>query len=102
MSEYPSPSPPSRQVGGWDLPELVLFTKDPCSLCDTVKMELAPFKHRLQLKQVDIEAPENVRFKELYQYEIPVLFLEGQFLCKNRLDVALLERRLYALETGRC
>jgi acetyl-CoA C-acetyltransferase len=99
LSEYPSPSPPSRQVGGWDLPELVLFTKDPCSLCDIVKMELAPFMHRLKLKQVDIEAPENIRFKELYQYEIPVLFLEGQFLCKNRLNVVLLERRLSVLET---
>jgi acetyl-CoA C-acetyltransferase len=51
---------------------------------------------------VDIEAPENIRFKELYRYEIPVLFLEGQFLCKNRLNVALLERRLSVLETFRC
>jgi len=65
-------------------------------------MELTPFMHRLKLKQVDIEAPENVRFKELYQYEIPVLFLEGHFLCKNRLNVALLDRRLSVLETYRC
>jgi acetyl-CoA C-acetyltransferase len=54
--------------------------------------------HRVQLKEVDIEVPENVRFKELYRYEIPVLFLEGQYLCKNRLDVATLERRLHELE----
>jgi hypothetical protein len=54
--------------------------------------------HRVRLKQVDIDAPENVRFKELYRCEIPVLFLEGQYLCKNRLDVATLERRLCALE----
>jgi hypothetical protein len=79
-------------------PQLTLFTKNPCPLCDTLKLELGPFMHRVQLKQVDIDAPENVRFKELYRYEIPVLFLEGQYLCKNRLDVATLERRLGALE----
>jgi hypothetical protein len=80
------------------LPQLTLFTKDPCPLCDTLKLELAPFMHRVRLRQVDIGVPENVRFKELYRYEIPVLFLEGQYLCKNRLDVATLERRLCALE----
>jgi hypothetical protein len=92
------PSPPSRQVDSQGLPQLTLFTKDPCPLCDTLKLELAPFMHRVRLKQVDIDAPENVRFKELYRSEIPVLFLEGQYLCKNRLDVATLERRLCALE----
>lgn len=96
--EYPSLSPPSRQVDSQGLPQLTLFTKDPCPLCDTLKLELAPFMHRVRLKEVDIEVPDNVRFKELYCYEIPVLFLEGQYLCKNRLDVATLERRLRALE----
>jgi glutaredoxin len=85
-------------VNGQDLPELTLFTKDPCPLCDTVKMQLAPFKHRLRLTQVDIEAPENAHFKELYRYEIPVVFLGGQYLCKNRLDVVALERRLCMLQ----
>jgi acetyl-CoA C-acetyltransferase len=95
---YPTLSHPFRQVDSQGLPELTLFTKDPCPLCDTLKLELAPFMHRVQLKQVDIEMAENVRFKELYQYDIPVVFLEGQYLCKNRLDVATLERRLCALE----
>jgi hypothetical protein len=95
---YLALSPPSRQVDSQGLPELTLFTKDPCPLCDTLKLELVPFMQRVRLKQVDIEAPENVRFKELYRYEIPVLFLEGQYLCMNRLDVATLERRLCALE----
>jgi glutaredoxin len=98
LFKYPILSPPFRQVDSQGLPELTLFTKDPCPLCDTLKLELAPFMHRVQLKQVDIEMAENVRFKELYQCEIPVLFLEGQYLCKNRLDVATLERRLCALE----
>jgi glutaredoxin len=95
--EYLSLCPPSRQVTGQDLPELTLFTKNPCPLCDSVKEQLGQFKHRLRLTQVDIEAPENAHFKQLYRYEIPVLFLEGQYLCKNRLDMVALERRLHAL-----
>jgi hypothetical protein len=98
MFVHLSQFPPSRQVIGRDLPELTLFTKDPCPLCDTLKMELAPFMHRLRLKQVDIESPENIHFKQRYCHEIPVLFLEGQYLCKHRLNVATLERRLRALE----
>ncbi|XP_069680743.1 acetyl-CoA acetyltransferase, mitochondrial isoform X2 [Periplaneta americana] len=86
------------KVAQHGLPELTLFTKDPCPLCDTLKAELEPFKHRFHLRQVDIEAPENARFRKLYRYEIPVLFLHGQFLCKHRLDAAVLERRLCALE----
>jgi hypothetical protein len=39
----------------------------------------------------NIEAPENVPFKELYHYEMAVLILEGQYLYRNRLDMAALE-----------
>jgi hypothetical protein len=34
--------------------------------------------HRVKHNLEDIEVPENVRFMELYCYEMAVLFLEGQ------------------------
>jgi hypothetical protein len=34
----------------------------------------------------------------LYRYDIPVLFLNGQFLCMHRLNVGLLGQRLKELE----
>ncbi|PSN55304.1 Glutaredoxin-like protein, partial [Blattella germanica] len=83
-----------RDVATEGLPELTLFTKNPCPLCDVLKSELSPFMHLVRLNQVDIEAPENKKWKDLYRYEIPVLFLDGQFLCKHRLDVTTLKRRL--------
>lgn len=55
------------------------------------------FNGRYQLEQVNITAEGNEHYKELYQYEIPVLFLEGQYLCKHKLDVPLLEKRLSEL-----
>ncbi|XP_066999500.1 acetyl-CoA acetyltransferase, mitochondrial isoform X2 [Anabrus simplex] len=79
------------------LPTLTLYTKHPCSLCDVLKTQLQPFAHRFQFQEVDIEAVENKKWKKLYKYEIPVLFLEGHFLCKHRLDISLLEYRLNQL-----
>ena len=52
------------------------------------------FNGRYQLELIDITKPENKHLKDLYKYEIPVLFLEGQYLCKHKLDNDLLEKRL--------
>ncbi|XP_018304272.1 glutaredoxin-like protein C5orf63 homolog [Mycetomoellerius zeteki] len=76
-------------------PKLTLYTKSPCLLCDILKNELRlRFAGRYQLEEVDIAAQENEQYFQLYKYDIPVLFLEGQYLCKHRLDADLLERRL--------
>ncbi|RZC27679.1 hypothetical protein BDFB_014849 [Asbolus verrucosus] len=40
----------------------------------------------------------NVRWLRLYRYEIPVVFLNGEYLCKHALDELLLEQRLKAIE----
>lgn len=76
-------------------PKLTLYTKSPCPLCDILKNELRlRFAGRYQLQEVDITAQDNERYFELYKYDIPVLFLEDQYLCKHRLDTDLLTRRL--------
>ncbi|XP_043266663.1 acetyl-CoA acetyltransferase, mitochondrial isoform X2 [Venturia canescens] len=79
-------------------PRITLFTKNPCPLCDVLKDELEThFSSRYQLEQIDISAQGNESFYKLYRYDIPVLFLEGQYLCKHRLDTQLLEKRLKEL-----
>ncbi|KAJ8678547.1 hypothetical protein QAD02_014334 [Eretmocerus hayati] len=76
-------------------PMLTMYTKDECPLCDIVKSELKKnFDGQYRLELVDITAPGNEHLKELYRYEIPVLFLEGHYLCKHRLDADLLRKRL--------
>ena len=75
-------------------PRLTLFTKDPCPLCDELKHELQPFLGQVEFSSVDITAMGNENWNKLYRYEIPVLFLEGHFLCKHRLDKAILEKRI--------
>lgn len=83
-----------------ELPKITLYTKDPCPLCDQVKLKLHPYleKNILHLELVDISQKENVKWWELYKYEIPVLFLNNEFLCKHSLDERLLQIRLERLQ----
>lgn len=50
---------------------------------------------------MDISKKENIHYLRLYRYEIPVVFLNGQYLCKHRLDKRLLEERLKDIEDRR-
>ncbi|CAF4851269.1 unnamed protein product [Pieris macdunnoughi] len=80
------------------LPVLTFYTKDPCPLCDIVMDELESFMHRIKIEKIYITEKENVRWLRLYRHDIPVLFLNGTFLCMHRLNRDLLERRLQRIE----
>ncbi|KAL0275407.1 UNVERIFIED_CONTAM: hypothetical protein PYX00_003261 [Menopon gallinae] len=64
-------------------------------------MELEPFRDRFELIEVDIKAVENRRYNKMYRFDIPVLFLDGIFLCKHRVDLQHFERRLLLAEEAR-
>ncbi|EFN85668.1 Acetyl-CoA acetyltransferase, mitochondrial [Harpegnathos saltator] len=75
--------------------KLTLYTKQSCPLCDGLKKELRlRFTGRYKLEEVDISAEGNERYYNQYRNDIPVLFADGQYLCKHRLDADLLESRL--------
>lgn len=78
-------------------PILTLYTKNPCPLCDELVAELRPFMHRLHFEKVDITQPENREYFKRYRYDIPVLHLNGEFLCMHRLDAELLGAKLVEL-----
>lgn len=77
-------------------PKLTLYTKDNCSLCDTLVEELHSFNHRYDFEKIDIT--KNDDLFGLYRYEIPVLHLNGKFLCKHKLNVELLDGKLKEIE----
>ncbi|CAG9860179.1 unnamed protein product [Phyllotreta striolata] len=82
-----------------ELPSLTLYSRDPCPLCDELKAQLTPYFPRVKFSTVDISKKENVRYLRLYRYEIPVVFLNGEYLCKHRLDEGLLEQKLRDIES---
>ncbi|XP_039754734.1 acetyl-CoA acetyltransferase, mitochondrial-like isoform X2 [Pararge aegeria] len=75
-------------------PILTFYTKTPCPLCDIVMEELEPYKNKLIIEKVDITRPENLKWLRLYRLDIPVLFLNGKFLCMHRLNHGILQKRL--------
>ena len=76
-------------------PLITLYTHDHCSLCDDLVEELeVKFNGRYKLEKIDITKKENLRFLRLYRLDIPVVFLNGQFLCMHKLNSNLLERKL--------
>ncbi|ENN83118.1 hypothetical protein YQE_00520, partial [Dendroctonus ponderosae] len=81
-------------------PKLTLYTRDPCPLCDDLKAELVPYLELVDIQTVDISKKENLRWLRLYRYEIPVLFFNGEFLCKHRLNEELLRQKLTALKSN--
>lgn len=60
--------------------------------------KLEPYKDRIVIEKVDITEKENLNWLRLYRHDIPVLFLNGQFLCMHRLNVDLLDKRLREIE----
>lgn len=83
-----------------DLPTLTLYTKDPCPLCDDLKEQLRPYLDMCKLELIYIDRSENVRWLRLYRNEIPVLFLNGEYLCKHKLNDNLLRTRLRNLKVS--
>lgn len=79
-------------------PILTFYTKDPCPLCDIVMEELEPYKDKLKIEKVDITKKENLRWLKLYRLDIPVLFLNGKFLCMHKLNHHILQKRLHDIE----
>ena len=77
---------------------LTLFTRDGCHLCDDALAALErvqqalPF--HLEIVDLDREAPPEKR--SLYDWEVPVVELEGRKIMKYTVDEARLERLLKA------
>ncbi|KAI8038225.1 uncharacterized protein LOC128253110 [Drosophila gunungcola] len=92
--------PSIDQVQG--LPLITLYTREPCPLCDDLVHRLEErFAGQYRLEKVHIDRKENVRFLRLFRHDIPVLFLNGQFLCMHRLNEEALMERLEALNRSR-
>jgi glutaredoxin len=81
------------------LPEVILYTRAGCHLCEVAKEELrrlrlkAPF----DLREVDIDADSDLR--QRYNEEVPVIFIHGRKAFKYQIDAAEFLNRL-ARSTG--
>lgn len=74
---------------------LVIYTRRDCSLCERMENELrrvAGPQRPVRMVAID-DAPDLL---ELYGQDVPVLCMDGEFVCKHFLDAARLRAVLDA------
>ena len=77
---------------------LTLFTRDGCHLCDVALEELERIrqKHPFALEIVDLDREAPAEKRALYDWEVPVIELDGRKIMKYHVDEARLVRLLTA------
>lgn len=85
-----------------DAPEVTLFTKEGCTLCDKVKDVLDELResHPHSLSQIDITDKGHSLFYDKYKYDIPVLHVDGQYWIKHRTTIDQAREGLEAIRDG--
>ena len=76
---------------------VILYTRPGCHLCEEAKQEIlaADCADRYALEEVNIETDATLR--ELYGWEIPVIFINGVKAFKYRLTADEFRRKLQRL-----
>jgi glutaredoxin len=76
------------------MPDVILYTKPGCSLCDKVKVQLGSLRasHEFELREVNI-LDDPAAYAEFHD-EIPVVFIDGRKAFKYHLDEKGFLRRL--------
>jgi len=74
--------------------EVTLYTRPGCHLCDEAKLQMAPAlaEFGARLREVNIDADPELR--ELYNLDVPVIFLADRKIAKHRVDPGQFRRQL--------
>jgi glutaredoxin len=69
---------------------LTLFTRVNCGLCDVAKSRLMEVQQRrtIDYSEIDIDASEQKQWKNVYDYDVPVLHIDKNSTAKLTLDAA--------------
>lgn len=77
--------------------KLTLFTRTRCSLCDVAKLNIAQVqkKRTIDYNEVDVMAPGQQQWKNLYEFETPVLHVERVFHTYSKPNVVSDVKKLW-------
>ncbi|KAL2430401.1 hypothetical protein ABEF95_006720 [Exophiala dermatitidis] len=64
---------------------LTLFTRANCGLCDVAKSRIAEVqkKRNIDYQEVDIMSPGQEKWKDIYDFDVPVLHLDKATTCPS-------------------
>ncbi len=75
----------------------LLYSRPGCGLCEEMLAELQalPAASAFAIEVADVDSDPEARVR--YGHKIPVLLLDGELVCRGRLDLAQLHKALAAL-----
>lgn len=79
------------------LPEVVLYTRAGCHLCDEAKVQLEALRKSVAFDLREIDIDTNPELQRRYNDEVPVIFIQGRKAFKYRLDPTQFLERLRRL-----
>jgi glutaredoxin len=85
-----------------ETPEVTLFTRPSCHLCDLVQdvINTVAAQIPLTLRIVDIDAPGQEAWHRRYDQHVPVIHVGGREIARHRLDAEALRVALQDRHTG--
>lgn len=75
---------------------LTLYSRVGCHLCDVMKEQLDAIRARIPFTLDVVDIDRDPALKAEYDWDVPVLVIDGKKIAKYRLDEAMLLRRLEA------
>jgi glutaredoxin len=78
------------------LPEIVVYSKPDCCLCEEVKLQLVRLREKHEFTWQEVNILEDRGAYEKFKEEIPVIFVNGRKAFKYHLDEKRLIRLLKA------
>jgi glutaredoxin len=73
---------------------LTLYTRVGCHLCDVMKAELDRLAARYDFSLELVDIDRDPALQREYNWDVPVLLVDGKKVAKYRLDEPMLVRRL--------
>lgn len=83
------------------LPEIIVYSKPDCCLCEEVKEQLKKLQTSHQFVWREINILEDPAASKRFRYEIPVIFVDGQKAFTYHLDENRFIQLLQAAGTER-
>ena len=68
------------------MPEVIVYSRKQCHLCDEVKKKLSYLQSRAQFQWREIDIDSDPELLRLYNEEVPVVFIDGRKAFKYTLD----------------
>ena len=77
-----------------ELPEVVLYTRKGCHLCEVVKESLVKLSGRGNFTWREIDVDADAELRRQFNDEVPVVFIDGRKAFKYRMDEREFLRKL--------